>query len=263
MTDRVESPAERQARILGLLQKTGSVSIGELCAELRVSIATVRRDLRDLETRSLLRRTHGGAVLLEPLFYEPFRHDPSFQDVVGSFIEEKRRIAKAASELVQNGETVALSGGTTTTEVVRSLRLHTGITVITNTVNVAMELSTRKDIEVIVTGGTLRGNWFTLVGPLANAAARTLFADVMFLGVNGIHATQGLTCLHPQEAEFLNAMVQHCKRKIVVADHSKLGVTAKWLLCPVSEINMLITDTGASDKAIAPFEKLGISVIRV
>ena len=263
MADRLENLVARQAQILNLLQASGSVSIDELCANLQASIATVRRDLQDLESRSLLRRTRGGAVLIEPLFYEPFRHDPSFQDLVGSFAEEKRRIARAASELVKNGETVALSGGTTTTEVVRSLRLHTGITILTNTVNVAMELSARKDIEVVVTGGTLRGSWFTLVGPLANMAAQMLFADTMFIGVNGLHPTQGLTCLHPQEAEFLKAMALHSKRKIVVADHSKIGVTAKWLLCPASEVDILITDIGATDKMIAPFQKLGIQVIRV
>lgn len=263
MSDRLENLSVRQRLILDLLQASGSVSVDELCRELQVSVATVRRDLQDLEERAFLRRTHGGAVLIEPLFYEPFRHDPSFQDLVGSFAEEKRRIARAASELVDDGNTVALSGGTTTTEVVRSLRQHSGITVITNTVNVAMELSTRKDIEVIVTGGSLRGNWFTLVGPLANAAAQVLFADIMFLGVNGIHATHGLTCLHPQEAEFLKAMAQHCKKKVVVTDHSKIGATANWLLCPTSEIDILITDTGASEKAIAPFQAKGIEVRRV
>jgi DeoR/GlpR family transcriptional regulator of sugar metabolism len=263
MSNRPENLSSRQILILDLLQASGSVSVDELCSKLQVSVATVRRDLQDLEKRAFLRRTHGGAVLIEPLFYEPFRHDPSFQDLVGSFPEEKRRIARAASELVENGNTVALSGGTTTTEVVRSLRQHTGITVITNTVNVAMELSTRKDIEVVVTGGSLRGSWFTLIGPLANAAAQVLFADIMFIGVNGIHPTHGLTCLHPQEAEFLKAMAQHCKKKVVVTDHSKIGVTANWLLCPASEIDMLITDTGASEKEIAPFQTMGIDVRRV
>ncbi len=263
MIERANNLTARQTLILDRLQASEAVSIGELCNELKASVATIRRDLQDLENKALLRRTRGGAVLIEPLFYEPFRDDLSFQDLVGSFAEEKRRIARAASELVQNGETVALSGGTTTTEVARSLRLHTGITVITNTVNVAMELSTRKDIEVIVTGGSLRGNWFTLVGPLANNAAQMLFADIMFIGVNGIHSAQGLTCLHPQEAEFLKIMAQHSKRKIVVTDHSKIGVTAKWLLCPVSEIHMLITDPGASDEMIAPFQNLGIQVLRV
>ncbi len=253
----------RQESILHRLQERGEVSIEELCVSLDASVATIRRDLDDLERRSLLRRTRGGALPIGPLFYEPFKHDASFQDKVGSFAEEKRRIARAAADLVQPGETVALSGGTTTTEVVRYLKLMRGITIVTNTVNVAMELSSCRDINVVVTGGQLRGNWFTLVGPLANQAALMVFADIMIIGVDGIDAAQGLTCAHPNEADVLRTLVHHSRRRVVVADHSKIGAVSKWLLCPVSEIHALITDTGATDEAIAPIEKLGIAVTRV
>jgi DeoR family transcriptional regulator of aga operon len=181
---------------------------------------------------------------------------------VSSFAEEKRRIALAAAKLVSTGQTIALTGGTTTTEVVRSLKVLSGISIITNTVNVAMELSNRKDIEVIVTGGHLRGTWFTLVGPLANAAADMLFSDTMFIGVDGIDAKQGLTCTNPSEADVLRKLVHHAKMKVVVADHSKLGSVSKYLLCPTKGIDKLITDTGASASAIAPFERLGIEVTR-
>ncbi len=245
------------------LQVSGSVTLEEMCGSLQASVATVRRDLKDLEDRALLRRVRGGAVSIGPLFYEPFRHDSSFQEKVGSFAEEKRRIARAAARFVKEGDTVALSGGTTTTEVVRTLMVVPGITVITNTVNVAMELSACKNIDVIVTGGMLRGNWFTLVGPIANLAAQMVYADIMFLGVDGISASDGLSCVHPQEAEFLRAMVAHSKRKIVVTDHSKIDVQAKWALCPTREIDALITDTGASDAKIAPFQQLGLEVFRV
>ena len=252
----------RHEYILQRLQETGTVAIDELCTTLGASIATIRRDLEDLEKRSLLRRERGGAVRIGPLFYEPFRNDSSFQDKVSSFAEEKRRIALAAAKLVSTGQTIALTGGTTTTEVVRSLKVLSGISIITNTVNVAMELSNRKDIEVIVTGGHLRGTWFTLVGPLATAAAEMLFSDIMFIGVDGIDAKRGLTCTNPSEAEVLRKLVHNTKMKVVVADHSKLGSVSKYLLCPTKGIDKLVTDTGASASAIAPFEKLGIDVIR-
>jgi DeoR/GlpR family transcriptional regulator of sugar metabolism len=263
MKEKSGALVKRQDLILQTLQSSGSVTIEGLCTALQTSVATVRRDLKDLEGRALLRRTRGGAVTMGPLFYEPFRHDSSFQDKVGSFADEKRRIARAAARLVSQGDTIALSGGTTTTEVVRSLIGMQGITVITNTVNVAMELSACRNIDVIVTGGMLRGNWFTLVGPLANMAAQMVFADIMFLGVDGISVEFGLSCVNPQEAEYLRLMSQHAKRKVVVTDHSKLGVESKWVLCPAREIRSLITDTGATDEAIAPFEKVGIEVIRV
>src|ERR1700688_4508210 len=250
----------RHEYILQRLQATATVAIDELCTTLGASIATIRRDLEDLESRSLLRRTRGGAVPIGPLFYEPFRNDSSFQDKVNSFAEEKRRIALTAAGLVSTGQTVALTGGTTTTEVVRSLKVLSDISIITNTVNVAMELSNRKDIEVIVTGGHLRGSWFTLVGPLATAAAEMLFSDIMFIGID---AKKGLTCTNPSEAEVLRKLVHNAKMKVVVADHSKLGSVSKYLLCPTKEIDRLITDTGASASAIAPFQKLGIDVTRV
>ena len=263
MKVRSEELASRQESILQILQSAGSVTTENLCETLQTSIATVRRDLKELEDRNLLRRTRGGAVMMGPLFYEPFRHDSSFQDKVGSFADEKRRIARAAANLVKEGNTVALSGGTTTTEVVRSLMTTQGITIITNTVNVAMELSACKNIEVIVTGGALRGNWFTLVGPLANSAAGMVYADIMFLGVDGISAELGLFCENPQEAEYLRLMAHHAKRKVVVTDHSKIGNQSRWVLCPTAEVSTIITDTGAGDSSIAPFQAMGIDVIRV
>lgn len=263
MPPKTDNLVARQDRILRQLQETGAVAVDQLSSELAVSIATIRRDLEDLEARSLLRRTRGGAVAIGPLFYEPFRHDASFQDRVTSFAEEKRRIGIAAARLVQTGQTVALSGGTTTTEIVRGLKSLSGITIITNTVNVAMELSNRKDIEVIVTGGHLRGNWFTLIGPLATNAAKMIFADIMFIGVDGIDAKHGLTSTNPAEAELLRTLEENSTTRVAVADHSKLGTTSKYLICPSSEITMLITDFGATDKAIAPFAKLGVEVVRV
>lgn len=263
MADQSDKHATRTAEILRELRQAGSVSVESLGEKLGVSLATVRRDLQELEQRGLLRRKHGGALPIEPLFYEPFRHDQSFQDQVGSFADEKRRIAMAAAELISPGDTIALTAGTTTTEVIRSLQNLSGITVVTNTVNVAMELSARKDVDVFVTGGHLRGDWFSLVGPAAVASMKELFVDILFVGVNGIDARRGLTCLNPDEAEINRTMVQQAKRTIAVTDHSKLGVVTKWLICRVNEIDLLITDRDATDEMIAPFLQQGVEVSRV
>ena len=149
-----EKQIQRHEQILSRLQEAGEVTIEQLCTQLGASVVTIRRDLDELEQRSLLKRTHGGAIPIGPLFYEPFKKDPSFQDKIGSFAEEKRRIARRASEMITPGATVALTGGTTTTEIIRCLNAISGITIVTNTVNVAMELSSRKDIDVVVTRGT-------------------------------------------------------------------------------------------------------------
>lgn len=253
----------RSNRILRQLQQAGSVSVEELCRFLDVSIATVRRDLQELEDRGLLRRTHGGATTIEPLLYEAFRHDSSFREQIERHAEEKRRIAMAAADLIEDGDTISLTAGTTTTEVVRSIRHRSGITVVTNTVNVAMELSQRRDLEVIVTGGSLRGNWFSLVGPLASQALDQIFADKMFIGVNGIDAGRGLTCHNPDEAATNRKMVKQAKKRIVVADRSKLGMVATHKICDIDAINMLITDNGATDEEVAPFLACGTEVRRV
>lgn len=255
--------AVRTERILRSLRQAGSISVEQLCQALEVSEATVRRDLQDLEVRGLLRRTHGGAVSIEPLFYEPFRHDSSFQEQIERHAEEKRRIALAAAEMVRDGETIALTAGTTTTEVVRSIRNRSGVTVVTSTINVAMELSKRKDLEVFVTGGFLRGDWFSLVGPAATYAMSQVNVDKAFLGVNGVDAAKGLSSANSGEAAINRVIVNQAKQRILVADHSKLGAVATYRFCGANEVHVLITDSGASDAAIAPFEALGIEVQRV
>ena len=261
-----DSPDKQQVRltlILSSLQKSRSVSVEGLSKELNVSLVTIRRDLDALEKQGLLRRTHGGAVSIEPLFYEPFRNDRSFQAQVERFAEEKRRIGRAAASLIKDGEIIALTPGTTSTEVIRGLPLNHRITVVTSTVNVAMELSKRKDLDIFVTGGHLRGDWFSLVGPTAAQSLSHLLIHTLFIGADGIDPQWGVSCYIPEEAELNSTMVKHAQRKIAVVDHSKFGVIAGWRICPTSSLDILITDSGATDEMVAPFEKAQIQVMRV
>lgn len=253
----------RLTAILEILRETGSVSVEELSLRLAVSVVTIRRDLDLLEKDGRLRRTHGGAVSIEPLFYEPFRNDRSFQAQVEKFADEKRRIARAAAALVGAGETIALTPGTTTTEVVRSLPQNFNITVVTNTVNIAMELSKRKDLNVFVTGGHLRGDWFSLVGPTAVQSLDRILIHTLFIGADGLDPEWGATCFSSDEADFNSALVRASRRRVAVVDHSKFDVTAGWRICGIAEIHMLITDTGTSDETAAAFERSGVQVLRV
>ena len=263
MSERSERRSNRTKSILSELQRTGSVSINDLCQRFDASVATIRRDLQQLEEQGLLRRTHGGAVSIEPLFYEAFRKDAAFVDLVGRYPEEKRRIGQAAAELVQQGNSIALTPGTTTTEVTRCLRHLGGIKVVTNTVNVAMELSKRKDIEVFVTGGYLRGDWFSLVGPTAVESLQQAFVDIAFLGADGIDASAGLTCHSPDEAAVNRVMVAHAKKRVAVVDHSKFGVIADWKMCGVEDCSLIITDKGVSREIMVPYTARGIEIRRV
>lgn len=261
-----DSPDKQQLRltaILSALQQSGSVSVEGLSNDLDVSLVTIRRDLDALEGQGLLRRTHGGAVSIEPLFYEPFRNDRSFQAQVEKFAEEKRRIGRAAAALIKDGEIIALTPGTTTTEVIRGIPLNHKITVVTSTVNVAMELSKRKDLEVFVTGGHLRGEWFSLVGPTAAQSLSHVLIHTLFVGADGVDAEHGVSCFSPDESQLNSVMVKHAQRRIAVVDHSKFGVVAGWKICRISELDILITDTGASDEMIEPFEKAQVKVMRV
>ena len=253
----------REQWVLERLLRTGIVTVEEVCGEFKVSVATARRDLETLEARGRLRRTHGGAISVEPLLYEAFRHVSSYNEQVERFSDEKRRIALAAAELMNKGDTIGLTPGTTTTQIMRALHPKKSITVVTNTVNVAMELSNRPDVSVFVTGGFLHGGWFSLVGQAATDALHRIFLDKVFIGANGIHAGHGATAYHPDEAALNTVMVQQAREKIVVVDHSKLGVLATHLFCPIREVNLLITDSGATDEMVAGFTEKGIDVRRV
>jgi DeoR family transcriptional regulator of aga operon len=263
MANEDSAAARRMQQILQELLRAGEVSVEDLSKQLDVSASTVRRDLSSLEQRGLLRRTHGGASRVEPMLYEPFRHVSSFQEQEQQSVSEKRRIGLAAAELVADGETIAIGAGTTTTQVARSLRHRTGITVITNTVNIAMELSHSDGLRVFVTGGFLSGDWFALVGPAAIDGAAQFFLDKVFIGVDGIHAEHGLTTNYPDQASIHRAMMRQARQRIVLADHRKLGKLGTALIWPTAEISLLITDEEATDDAIAPFLEKGVEVRRV
>jgi DeoR family transcriptional regulator of aga operon len=259
-------PDKQQSRlttILGMLQQSGTVTVESLSIEFGVSVVTIRRDLDQLERDGLLQRTHGGAISIEPLFYEPFKNDRSFQAQLEKLADEKRRIGRAAAELVKQGETIALTPGTTTTEVTRGLPLNRNITVVTNTVNIAMELSKRKDVNVFVTGGHLHGDWFSLVGPTAIQSLQQIIIHTLFIGADGIDGAWGASCFGADESNLNSAMVKLSRRRIAVVDHSKFGVVAGWRICQTSDLHMLITDKGATDEMIEPFQQAGIEVIRV
>jgi len=253
----------RFTAILTGLQQTGRVAVETLSEQLAVSVVTVRRDLDALEEKGLLRRTHGGAVSIEPLFYEPFRRDQSFLAQVERAADEKRRIGRAAAALITAGETIALTPGTTTTEVIRGLPINYNITVVTNTVNVAMELSKRKDVYVFVTGGHLHGEWFSLVGSAALRSLDNMLINTMFIGADGMDAKWGASCFNADEAELNSTMMRLSRRRIAVVDSGKLGVVANWRICKPDELNVLVTDTAATDEAVEPFQKLGVKIMRV
>jgi DeoR family transcriptional regulator of aga operon len=255
---------KRANEILRELRHKGSISLPELVKGLHTSPASVRRDLAKLEKKGLVRRTPGGAILVEPLLYEPFRYDSLFQNREQHRTAEKRRIGIAAAELIEENETVGFTAGTTTTHVARSLRNRHNIRVITNAVNIAMELSNCEGLRTFVTGGFVQwAGSFSLVGHAAVNFLSDIYMDKVFVSVCGIDAARGVTVIESEEALTFRAMIHQAKKVIVVADSSKLGAVTPALVCPISEIQTVITDTGASDKAVALFTERGVQVMRV
>lgn len=254
----------RSEQILKLLLRSGSATIEEILAEAGSSAPSIRRDLARLEARGLIRRTHGGATLVEPLLYEPFRYDSSFLAREQRFAAEKRRIGLAAAELVQTGETIGLTAGTTTTHVGRSLRHREGIQVVTNAINIGMELCNQPGIRTRMTGGVVSWTWsFSLTGAAALSFLDDIFLDKVFVSVTGFDAERGATTLEDEEGLVFRKMIKQARETIVVADSSKLGRVSHAVICAAAEIQMLITSTSATAEALAPFEQAGIRILRV
>jgi DeoR family transcriptional regulator, aga operon transcriptional repressor len=254
----------RADQILRELRQKGSLSLDELIADLGASAASVRRDLAKLEAKGLVRRTHGGVTLVEPLLYEPFRYDSLFQNREQHRTAEKRKIGLAAAELILENETVGFTAGTTTTHVARNLRNRHNIRVITNAINIAMELSNCPGLKTFVTGGFVQwAGSFSLVGHAAITSLSDIYMDRVFVSVCGIDPARGITVIEPEEGLTFRSMIQQAKQTVVVTDSSKIGMVTPALICPISEIHLIITDTRATDKAIAPFLERGIEVRRV
>jgi len=252
----------RSDRIIKALLRAGDISVQELVDQVGTSAPSIRRDLARLEKRGLVLRTHGGATLVEPLLYEPFRHDTSFQARELRSADAKRRIGLAAGELIQERDTIALTAGTTTTQIGRSLRHRRGISVITNAINIGMELCNQPAIKTMLTGGTLAWAWtFALAGQPALNFLRDVYFDKAFISVTGFDLERGLTTLESEEAAVALAMLRNAKKVIVVADSKKIGNVSPALICPISAIHTLVTDTDITREVHDELLARGIEVI--
>jgi DeoR family transcriptional regulator, aga operon transcriptional repressor len=166
--------------------------------------------------------------------------------------------------LIQENETIGFTAGTTTTWVARNLRHRNHLTVITNAVNIGMELCNMPGLRLHMTGGYVHWPWsFSLIGPAAITSLNDMFIDKLFLSVSGIDASRGTTTNESDEALTFRAMVKQARQVIVVADSSKLGTVTPCLICPIEDVDVLVTDAGASDEMVAAFNQKEIKVIRV
>lgn len=236
---------ERQAVILDRVRELGTVRVGDLVREFSVSDMTIRRDLEYLDERGLLVKVHGGATS-SPLA----QFEPGFVAKASQQQAEKAAIAAEAARLVEPGMAIALSAGTTTHALAVRIAEIAGITVVTNSIQVAdvLERSGRHDQTVILTGG-IRTPSEALVGPFAVAQLRSVHLDVTFMGVHGMDAKAGFTCPNILEAETDIALISAGRRLVVLADHTKWGVLGIATIARLEQADTLICDTGLPPSA--------------
>ena len=245
---------ERRAVILERLRSSGRVLVADLCGEFSCSVDTIRRDLRELDEAGLLRRVHGGAL--------------PRQGIGGPFAERARRsagakasIARRAAGCAVDGQVIVIDGGTTTLEVARALREDLHATVVTTCPPIAVALAERPGLEVTVIGGTLRRGSLVTVGAETVSALAAIRADIVFLGVCGLHPSIGVTVPDIEERNVKAAMIDGAGEVVALADADKLGTVMPFVVAPLGGVTHLVTDAPVDDEALAPYLAAGIEVI--
>jgi DeoR family fructose operon transcriptional repressor len=247
---------QRWDHLRALIRDSGVIRVEDLSRRLKVSAATVRRDLDQLERGGAIRRVHGGAVSVESRLDEPL-----FEDKTSLAVREKRRIAEAALAFIEAGDTIYLDGGSTVLELARLLRERTNLTVVTNSLHAAHELAGRGP-RLIVIGGELRRLSQTLVGPLTRLVLHELHLDKAFMGTIGFALKEGLTTTDPSEAFTKEVVVGQARQVILLADSSKAGKVSFATAGRWENVHVLITDKQVDKGLAKELTNRGIKLIR-
>ncbi|HEX8426984.1 DeoR/GlpR family DNA-binding transcription regulator [Hymenobacter sp.] len=249
------SSTHRHQLILQRLQDQKHVDVLDLCEELKVSAVTIRKDLKLLEEKELLFRTHGGASL-----ENPYIKDRPVNEKELLYVDEKVRIAAAAAQLISAQEAVIMASGTTIVALARALPPHLPLTVITSALNVGLELLHHPEIEVLQLGGYLRHSSSSVTGPQAEQVLADISCQKLFLGVDGIDLDFGLTTTNSGEAHLNQAMLRAAQETIVLADSSKFGKRGFGRICGLDQVHRIITDQGISAQDAKRLEEKGIAL---
>lgn len=249
---------ERRQHILELIQNQGRALVSDLSEQLNISQITIRKDLDYLQSKGVIQRSHGGALRIQ----SSALIDPSLQEKKKHNFREKERIAAAATKMVEEGQCIILDSGTTTTAVAERLKRFKQLTIITNAVNIAAELA-GTDFEVILVGGTMRKNSFSLVGPLAEDNLEEMHADILFLGVDGFDLEVGITTPNFLESRVNRAMVKAARHVVAVCDSSKFSRRSLSRIVPPEAIHHVITDQNLPKDTQEALRAMGIALTLV
>ncbi|MBV8256096.1 MAG: DeoR/GlpR transcriptional regulator [Chitinophaga sp.] len=250
--------AERHKYILDKLQEKGSVSVLDLCKELDVSAVTIRKDLKLLEDKSLLFRSHGGATTANP-----YTNDKPVNEKEHIRREEKQAIGQAAAALIDANDAIIIASGTTVQALARYIHPRGQLTVITGALNVSLELLRHPEIEVIQLGGHLRNSSSSVTGPYAERVLADFSCSKLFLGVDGIDLEFGFTTTNIMEAHLNQKMMATAQKTIVLADSSKFGKRGFGRICGMEEVDEIITDKGIPEHVVKQLEDAGVKVTLV
>jgi DeoR family transcriptional regulator of aga operon len=253
-----KSTVSRRAKILEDLEAKGQVSVSELSKMFEISEVTIRNDLAHLEKQSMLIRARGGAIKIK---FSRMGIEPSISDKQKEFLKEKQRIAKAAVKLIEEGDTIVMDSGTTTTEVAKNLEQFKNLTIITNALNIASILADYEGFNIFMPGGSLRKKSLSLVGVLADENFEKFYCDKLFLGVDGFDTTHGLSTPNSEEAHLNQIMIKIAKKVIVVADSRKFERRRFAFIGPITNIHVVVTDSGIKEEDKNRLEKSGVEVI--
>jgi DeoR/GlpR family transcriptional regulator of sugar metabolism len=247
---------ERHQAIVEALQAQGRVTVGEMSAKAGVSEMTIRRDLELLEREGLLQRVHGGAVSTISGSYEP-----PFAVRAHLRSEQKARIGTAAAALIGANETVVIDSGTTAFAVARALRGRRQLTVCALSAPTVTELGDEPGIRVLAVGGDVRTGEQSFVGPLAERIFEDFRFDTYVLSIGGADAEHGLTDFNPDDVRVKQAAARSARRRVVVADATKLGRVAFARIGPMELADVLVTDDGAPEDQLAALQAIGVNVM--
>lgn len=254
----MSSIISRHQKILKKLEADGIVQVTDLCKELDVSAVTIRKDLKVLEKKGLLYRSHGGASHTNPYINEKHINE---KEKINA--EKKKRIGEAAASLIHNDQAIIIASGTTVLSLARSLQPPIALTAITSSLNVALELNKHKDLEVIQLGGTLRKSSFSTTGSYGEDMLAHFSCSKLFLGIDGLDLDFGLTTTSIQEAHLNKKMIASAQQTIVLADSSKFGRRGFGKICDLKDIDQIITDKEAPNNYLTILEEKGIEVTLV
>ncbi len=261
-------PEERLELIYKKILEKKKVLVNELADEFGMSRSTVRMDLAELESRRLIKRTHGGAILLNDLNAEDGKEMVRNILDINLRIEknqaEKYAIGKLTASLINNGDTIMIDGGSTTQCVAKNLGDKSGLTIITNSFYMLNDLISIKDSAVYLAGGIVYKENCVLIGDLTNDFVSRFMPHKLILGIDGISLQQGLTVANsmvPAVASIKKKMIESCSQLIIVADHTKIGRVCVMPVAPLKRVDYIITDDGVSPEVIESIRAAGINVM--